>query len=144
MSEPEHIRRGTPPYTRAGTRLFEGIAIRGQEVRSLRDIVAIEEEAWQAGYRKGLASSTPAQELRDLVDAMPWKRWTVTLHGDWESGWTATAHSRPAGEAGITVESHESVWGYETIGEPTPEGAIARLRAALTEAPSIPSERPHD
>lgn len=65
--------------------------------------------------------------------ALPYKRWHVTLSGDWEDGWEAEATSRLAGEGGITVSTNESGWFHEPGGHRTPAAAIRALAVKLRE-----------
>jgi hypothetical protein len=65
------------------------------------------------------------------MGAIPYKRWTITLDGDWEDGWVASATSRLAGEAGIEVTTAGQGWGADRGGLPTPADALNALTKKL-------------
>lgn len=64
-----------------------------------------------------------------IEQAMPHKRWRITLQGDWEEGWYATAESwtlvpNDLYSSGTTRTN--DAWG-EGYGHPTIEEAVAAL-----------------
>lgn len=70
----------------------------------------------------------------EVEAALPYKRWGVTLTGDWEDGWVATAWSSlVAGQKHIEAASAEDHWGYTTIGTDTPAAALRALALKLRE-----------
>jgi hypothetical protein len=72
------------------------------------------------------------EALAEAEAALPYKRWTLTLEGDWEDGWIAYATSGPAGGAGaVAVTTRGQGWGADRGGLPTPASALRALVTAL-------------
>lgn len=69
--------------------------------------------------------------LDDAIEAMPYKRWTLSLDGDWEDGWVATGASRLVGEMGRLVTTEGQGWGADRGGLSTPAAALRALAAKL-------------
>jgi hypothetical protein len=66
---------------------------------------------------------------------MPYKRWHVTLSGDWEDGWEAEATSRLAGgEGSVAVSTNESGWFHDPGGHRDMAAALRSLAAKLRES----------
>lgn len=81
------------------------------------------------------------QALEAALAAMPHKRWTLTLEGDWEDGWVASATSRSFGVAQyVEVTTEGQGWGADRNGAPTPHDALERLTALLKTPNPLPSK----
>jgi hypothetical protein len=92
--------------------LYEGIAIRGMEHKALRDILAIEDQAYTAGLLEAAIRAESSVPLRDILTGL-----RATGRSDYIAGWN---------DALDRVNS-ETVGTFRT--EPSAE--IERLRAAL-------------
>ena len=65
------------------------------------------------------------------------KRWEVSLHGNHDTGWYATAEAWWfAGGGYREVTTDTSRWGESYRGQPTPAAALHALAAKLREAKS--------
>lgn len=85
----------------------------------------------QAEYLQA-GSRIVEQAWAEVESALPTKRYTVTLTGDWEDGWIATAEgSFAGGEKPWRVTTEGQGWGADRGGVPTPAAALDCLRAAL-------------
>ena len=83
----------------------------------------------ESGYARRRELVDRARALEELVAAMPWKRWTIVLTGDWENGWVAEAMSWAFG--GPVEAWPKRRWMDTESGEPTPEAALAKLREQM-------------
>jgi hypothetical protein len=70
---------------------------------------------------------------RAVEEALPAKRWTISLAGDWEAGWVADATWRLVGGPSSSATTREHRWGEEDQGLDTPEAALRALAARLAE-----------
>jgi hypothetical protein len=113
IADPDWAEQWAPSIDDAGT-FLEALEVRGYAV--VPKEAAGLGEAWRA-----------------VEEALPAKRWTISLAGDWEAGWVADAAWRLVGGPSSSATTREHRWGEEDQGLDTPEAALRALAARLAE-----------